>query len=172
MNTTFTRRPNLCSHATMNRFSIIVLLCLYTTFKIAENQIITRCTEIGSFEIIDGTCRHFYICVDNGVNLIPVIFSCDNTFIYNPAQGRCVNESTFTCQQMTTTTSSTTTSAPLCVRYGRFPKQDVNCKSYYLCYWNGTSYTIMDNLSCPNTLIFNPTSEKCVSPLTFTCSGT
>ena len=154
----------------MNRFSIIVLLCLYTTFKIAENQTTPTCTEIGSFEINDGTCENYYICVNDGVNLNPIILSCANTFIFDPVQGRCVSESTTTCQQATT--PSTTTSAPLCVRYGRFPIQDVNCKSYYLCYWNGTSYTIMDNLSCPNTLVFNPTSEKCVSPLTFTCPGT
>ena len=159
----------------MNRFSIIVLLCLYTTFKIAENQIVLTCTEIGFFEINDGTCRNYYMCVDNGVNFNQVLLSCASTFIFDPTQGRCVSESTTTCQQTTTsstTTPSTTTSAPLCVKYGRFPIQDVNCKSYYLCYWNGTNYTIMNNLSCPNTLIFNPTSEKCVSPLTFTCPGT
>ncbi|KYQ56360.1 hypothetical protein ALC60_04767 [Trachymyrmex zeteki] len=156
----------------MNRFSIIVLLCLYTSFKIAESQTTPTCTEIGSFEIFDGTCRNYYICVDDGANLNPVILSCANSFIFVADQGRCVSESTATCQQTTTAAPlTTTTSAPLCSRYGRFPIQDVNCKSYYLCYWNGTNYTIMDNLSCPNTLVFNPTSEKCVSPQTFTCQG-
>ncbi|XP_018370965.1 PREDICTED: uncharacterized protein LOC108766280 isoform X2 [Trachymyrmex cornetzi] len=156
----------------MNRFSIIVLLCLYTTFKIAENQTTFDCTEAGFFEIVDGTCKNYLLCVDDGANLVPVILSCASNSIFDPVQGRCVCQCTNTCQQSTTMAPSTTTSAPLCVRYGRFPIQDVNCKSYYLCYWNGSSYTIMDNLSCPNTLVFNPETETCVSPQTFTCSGT
>ncbi|XP_018400232.1 PREDICTED: uncharacterized protein LOC108777771 [Cyphomyrmex costatus] len=155
----------------MDRLLITVLLCLYTSFKIAENQIIPPpCTEIGAFEIYDGTCKNYYICVDDGVNLTPVILSCASSAIFDPLQGRCVLESIETCQQ-TTTMASSTTAAPLCPKYGRFPILDVNCKRYYLCYWGGQSFTILDNLSCPNALIFNPMKEKCVSPSQYICPG-
>lgn len=159
----------------MNRFSIVVLLCLHSSFnliKIAESQTTVKptCTEIGAFEIYDGTCKNYYICVDDGVKLNPVILLCASSAIFDPLQGRCVPDSTATCLQ-TTTMAPSTTSAPFCLRYGRFPIQDVECKKYYLCYWDGVRYTIMYNLSCPNTLVFNPISEKCKSPQTYKCPG-
>ncbi|XP_011639046.1 uncharacterized protein LOC105428424 [Pogonomyrmex barbatus] len=160
----------------MNSFSCIVLLCLQSylsLIRIAVGQTATpTCTEIGAFEIYDGTCKNYYICVDDGEKLNPVNLMCASSAIFDPLQGRCVSESTATCQQTTTMPPSTTTSAPLCVRYGRFPIQDAQCKRYYLCYWDGVRYTIMDNLSCPNTLVFNPVSEKCVPPERYTCPGT
>ncbi|XP_011692217.1 PREDICTED: uncharacterized protein LOC105452632 [Wasmannia auropunctata] len=157
----------------MDRFSIVVLLCLYPSFKLVSGQTTAQpiCTEIGAFEIYDGTCKNYYICVDDGEELNPVILSCASSAIFDYLQGKCVSESTATCQQ-TTTMAPSTTSAPLCLRYGRFPIPDVECKKYYLCYWDGISYTIMGNLTCPNTLIFNPLSEKCVSPQTYQCPGT
>lgn len=156
----------------MDHSTVIVLLCLCSFFKIVNCQITTEnCTEIGASEIYDGTCKNYYICIDDGEKLNPVMLSCASSAIFDPSMGRCVSEATATCQQTTIMTSSTT-SAPLCLRYGRFPIQDVECKKYYLCYWDGSRYTIMDNLSCPNTLVFNPTTEKCVSPQTYKCPGT
>ncbi|XP_077281457.1 uncharacterized protein LOC143908057 [Temnothorax americanus] len=157
----------------MDRFSIVVLLCLCSSLKIAEGQTTAEptCTEIGAFEINDGTCKNYYICVNDGETLNPVILSCASSAIFDPSQGICVSQNTATCQQ-TTTMAPSTTSAPFCLRYGRFPIQNVECKKYYLCYWNGTSYAIMGNLTCPNTLVFYPLAEKCVSPRTYNCSGT
>ncbi|XP_014487638.1 PREDICTED: endo-1,3(4)-beta-glucanase 1 [Dinoponera quadriceps] len=132
------------------------------------------CTEIGAFEIYDGTCKNYYICVNNGATLMPVILSCAAGAMFNPALGSC--EPGRICWQTTTTTTTTTTPTPTttaapCVRYGRFPLPDVNCKMYYLCYWDGLRYTIMSNLSCPNTLVFEPVSEKCVPPERYLCPG-
>ncbi|XP_029173667.1 peritrophin-48-like [Nylanderia fulva] len=147
----------------MERFSII-LLCLlcFGALKVIEAQDTTKynCTEVGFFEIVDGTCRNYYMCIDDGQQLTPVMLSCANSAIFDPDQGKCVPKNSTTCEQ-----------TPLCTRYGRFPIQDVYCKMYYLCYWNGTSYTIMGNLSCPKTLVFQPTSEKCVLPEKYVCSG-
>lgn len=128
------------------------------------------CTEVGANEINDGTCRNYYLCVDVGEKLVAVILSCTPTASFVPAEGRCVVGAT--CQQTTTTTTTTTTPAPICVRYGRFEIPDVNCKRYYLCYWDGVRYTIMGNLTCPNTLVFEPMSEKCVLPERYICPRT
>lgn len=152
----------------MERFLIIVLLYLpfFDLIEVAEAQTVTQptCTEIGAFEIVDGTCRNYYLCVDDGETLVPVILTCASSAIFDPTMGMCVSANIATCQQ----TAPTTTVAP-CVRYGRFPIQDANCKRYYLCYWDGTGYVIMDNLSCPNTLVFEPASEKCVPPARYIC---
>jgi len=151
----------------MDRFSIVVLLCLCTSFKIAESQTTApNCTTVGFFEIYDGTCKNFYICVDDGERLQSVIMSCASSAIF--VGDRCVPQNTTTCQQ--TTTMAPTTTTPFCSRYGRFSMQDVECKMYYLCYWNGGGYTIMSNLTCPNTLLFNPQLELCVSE--YECPGT
>lgn len=152
---------------------IIVPLCLpyIGLIGVAEAQAVTQptCTEIGAFEINDGTCKNYYICVDDGEKLIPVNLTCASSAIFDPTRGKCVPANTTTCQQ-TTTPPPTTTVAP-CVRYGRFAIPDVNCKKYYLCYWDGTRYAIMDNLSCPNKLVFEPKSEKCVPPERYACPG-
>jgi len=151
----------------MDRFSIIVLLCLCTSFKIAESQTTApNCTEVGFFEIYDGTCKNYYFCIDNGEGLIPIMLSCASSAIF--VGDRCVPANTTTCQQ--TTTMAPTTTTPFCSRYGRFSMQDVECKKYYLCYWNGIQYTIMGNLTCPNALLFDPISEKCVQ--VYNCTGT
>ncbi|XP_011862368.1 PREDICTED: uncharacterized protein LOC105558994 [Vollenhovia emeryi] len=156
----------------MSRLSIVVLLCLYPSFKIVEGQLTAKpiCTEEGAFEINDGTCKNYYLCVDDGEKFTPVMLSCSNIAIFDTSMRKCVPEGTAVCQQ-TTTMAPSTTSAPLCVRYGRFSILDVECKKYYLCYWDGARYIIMDNLSCPNVLVFNPTSEKCVPPQMYTCPG-
>lgn len=151
----------------MERFPIVIFLGLvcFSLVKVAGTQNTTNstCTEIGAFEIDDGTCKNYYICIDNGATLVPVMLSCASSAIFDPSQGRCVPGNTTMCQQ-----------TPLygCLRYGRFPIQDASCKMYYLCYWNGSGYAMMSNLSCPNTLVFNPMSEKCVSPQTYLCSET
>ncbi|EZA56393.1 hypothetical protein DMN91_010275 [Ooceraea biroi] len=159
----------------MERVQILVpvlcLLCAFVVFRDAKAQTaLPVCTIPGVFEIVDGTCKNYYICVDDGVNLIPVVLSCASTAIFDPVRGICVPESTAICQQTTTPSPlPTTTPGPLCVRYGRFPIPNTNCKSYYLCYWNGMGYSVMNNLTCPNTLLFEPVSEKCVSPLRYSC---
>ncbi|KAL6440497.1 hypothetical protein ACFW04_003191 [Cataglyphis niger] len=145
----------------MKRFPIVVLLCLLCfSLKIAgtQNMTISTCTEVGFFEIDDGTCKNYYMCIDNGVTLTKVILSCASSAIFDPILGRCVPANTTTCQQ-----------TPRCLRYGRFPMEDPYCKMYFLCYWNGTGYTMMSNLTCPNTLVFEPTSEKCVPPQRYIC---
>lgn len=149
----------------MERFSVVVFLCLlcFGLMKVVGAQYTTRptCTEVGFFEIYDGTCKNYYMCIDNGEGLISVILSCASSAIFDPSQGRCVSKNTTVCEQTS-----------LCSRYGRFPIQDTNCKRYYLCYWSGSAYTMMGNLSCPNTLVFEPTSEKCVSSQKYVCPGT
>lgn len=156
--------------ATMQRFSVVFLLCLFYCSLISSTATVeVTCTmDYEMIEIEDGTCKNYYMCISDGVRLIPVQLSCANCTIFVPTEGRCMPEITFTCQQ--TTTVPSTTVAP-CYRYGRFPIADIYCKKYYLCYWNGITYTKIDNLSCPNTLVFNPLSEKCVSPLTYKCVG-
>ncbi|XP_012532553.2 uncharacterized protein LOC105834539 [Monomorium pharaonis] len=154
----------------MGRVLIAVLLC--SSFKIVAGQTTTpNCTEMGAFEIYDGTCRNYYFCVDDGEELKPVILSCASSAIFDPDEGRCMPADATKCLQ-TTTMAPLTTSAPLCLGYGRFPINDVYCKRYYLCYWNGSGYSKMDNLSCPNKLVFNPTSGKCVSSQLYKCPGT
>lgn len=159
----------------MDRFSIIVLLCLYSSFQITVGQTTAKsvCTEVGAFEIYDGTCKNYYICINDGEKLNQVILSCASSAIFDPVESQCVpdNKITSLCQQTTssTTSVSSTTSAPLCVRYGRFSIPNTYCKKYYLCYWNGVRYTIMNNLTCPRMLIFNQFMEKCVSPTKYTC---
>lgn len=163
----------------MKRFSIFIPPCLLCLSLIdvaaAQATIGPVCTEIGAFEIYDGTCKNYYICLDDGEKLAPVLLMCAPSAIFNPGLGRCVPQSTSICLQTTTmpptTTPPTTTTRAPCVRYGRFPIQDINCKRYYLCYWDGVRYAMMDNLSCPNTLVFEPMSEKCVLPTTYICPG-
>lgn len=155
----------------MDRFFVVVLLCLCSSCRIVEGQTTTKpiCTKTkDAFEIYDGTCKNYYICVNDGEKLNPVILSCASSAIFDTSKGECVPESTSICQQ-TTITAPLTTSAPLCLRYGRFPIQVGGCKKYYLCYWNGVRYTIMENLSCPKTLVFDPNLEKCVSPEKYKC---
>lgn len=161
----------------MDRFSIVVLLCLYSSCQIEEsnsielsNQTTTKPTfKPDAFEIYDGTCKNYYIYVNDGEKSNPVTLSCASSAIFNSSKGECVPEGPeFTCNQTTITTPSTT-SAPLCLTYGRFPMQVAGCKKYYLCYWNGVRYTIMNNLSCPNALVFHPMLQKCVSPQKYKC---
>lgn len=151
---------------TMKRFSITASLYLGLIKIAAAQETMPACTEIGAFEIDDGTCKNYYICVDDGEKLNAVILKCAISAIFDPMAGRCVLDEGNMCQQ--TTTSPPTTQAP-CTRYGRFPLNDEKCKNYYLCYWDGIEYSRMDNLQCPKTLVFNPTSEKCVLPQSYTC---
>jgi len=167
----------------MDRFSIVILLCLCFSFKVVKSQNVTTteptCTEIW-FKIDNKTCiNYIYIYVDENcvdsekLSLAKLLCAGSVRIVFDSSQTRyiCVLANTTMCQQ-TTTAPTTTTSASLCYRSGRFRIPDVKCKKYYLCYWNGTSLTKMDNLLCPNTLVFDPTSEKCVLPQTYPCSGT
>jgi len=148
---------------------LVSALCICELFGDAEAQAaLPICTKAGVFEIVDGTCKNYYLCVDNGQILIPVVLSCADFFIFDPVMGICVSDSAILCRQ-TTTVSPITTSAPFCVRYGRFPIPSKDCKRYYLCYWDGTRYSMV-MLSCPNLLVFHPLLEKCVSPQTYNCT--
>jgi len=150
---------------------LVSVLCICELFGDAETQAaLPICTEAGVFEIVDGTCKNYYLCVDNGQTLIQVLLSCADSFIFDSVMGTCVSDSMILCQQMTTA-SPITTSAPLCVRYGRFPIPSENCKRYYLCYWDGTRYSMV-KLSCPNLLVFQPLLEKCVPPQRYNCTLT
>jgi len=150
---------------------LVSVLCVCELFGDAEAQAAPPiCTEAGVFEIVDGTCKNYYLCVDNGQTLIQVLLSCADSFIFDPVMAICVPDSTILCQQMTTA-SPITTSAPLCVRYGRFPIPSEDCKRYYLCYWDGMRYNMV-KLSCPNLLVFQPLLEKCVPPQTYNCTLT
>lgn len=162
-------------YATMERLQLLLpILCLLSAFGLIRDptaQIVQPvCTEIGAFEIIDGTCKNYYICVDDGEKLTPVLLTCASSAIFDPLKGSCVPDTAATCLQ--TTIAPPTTVAPRCVRYGRFPIKATNCTGYYLCYWNGTDYDVMDNLTCPNALLFKPTLEKCVPPQSYTCPVT
>ncbi|XP_011156578.1 uncharacterized protein LOC105193716 [Solenopsis invicta] len=179
--------------------SVVLYLCLHSSFKIIAGQTCKpTCTEIGAFLIYDGTCKNYYACEDDGEKLNSIILSCASSAIFDQILGRCVPKnrptttdlpisttlsstisasSSFTSESpsstsaslLTTSASPSTTSAPVCDKYGRFPISDVKCKKYYYCYWNGNRYDIMNNLTCPNTLVFNPGLEKCVPPQSYTC---
>ncbi|XP_032664531.1 uncharacterized protein LOC116841100 [Odontomachus brunneus] len=163
--------PVVLACATTAVFDPVLSRCVTGTTCPQTTTPVT-CTEYGTFEIYDGTCKNYYICINDGMNLVAVILSCATTAIFDPTLGRCLPGAM--CLQTTTTTTTTlappTTAAP-CMRYGRFPIPDVNCKKYYLCYWDGIRYAIMGNLTCPNTLVFDPTSEKCVLPQQYICLG-
>lgn len=170
MNPTKLRRITWTMYAIMEHFSIVLLLYLFCCSLIGVVEATTpTCTMYWEFfEVYDGTCKNYYFCVYDGVKLNPILLSCDSSAIFDPTKGVCVPESEGICEQ--TTTVPPTTVAP-CYRYGRFPIADIYCKKYYLCYWNGTTYAKMDNLSCPNILVFYPLLEKCVSPLKYNCTG-
>ncbi|XP_012228789.2 uncharacterized protein [Linepithema humile] len=156
----------------MEHFSVVFLLYLLycSLIRVVETTVTPNCTMYLEFiEVYDGTCKNYYLCTYDGAKFIPVPLSCTSTTIFDPSVNMCMPESEAICQQ--TTTIPSTTVAP-CYRYGRFPIADIYCKKYYLCYWDGIAYAKMDNLRCPNTLVFYPLSEKCVSPLKYKCPGT
>ncbi|XP_017792721.1 PREDICTED: putative protein TPRXL [Habropoda laboriosa] len=68
------------------------------------------------------------------------------------------------------TSSSTTTSKPTTALpcNGRYPLPDTKCQKYYFCFTNGVT-TTRYNLTCPNSLLFNPDKQKCVLPTAYSC---
>ncbi|XP_020280779.1 peritrophin-48-like [Pseudomyrmex gracilis] len=141
----------------------LYLLC-FSLIKVAEFQVAPICEVPGqTIPIIDGTCQNYYLCVSDGLGLMPIKLSCYIGTIFNPTAMSCEPG---ICMQTATLVP------PTCYRYGRFPDvSDNTCKKYYLCYWDNTiqQYTSMRDLQCPNTLLFDPRSEKCVLPENYTC---
>ena len=77
--------------------------------------------------------------------------------VFDPSVKKCVLSTTFICKP---STPSTITATPC---NGRFQLEgDITCKKYYFCYTD-TVNTIRYNLTCPNTLLFNPITQRCVS---------
>ncbi|KAG7196882.1 hypothetical protein KM043_015785 [Ampulex compressa] len=124
-----------------------VLLCsFFIMWRTVQSTI--NCQIEGKFAIEDGTCKNYYICVPNGVGFDSISLTCKGTTVFDPTQETCVSSEDYICL----TEAS-------CVRYGRFEIKDVNCRMYYLCYWDKNGYSRMD-LKCPSNLRFNPKSEK------------
>ncbi|XP_043262096.1 cell wall integrity and stress response component 4-like [Colletes gigas] len=73
-----------------------------------------KCTKQGSFEIVDGTCQNYYMCIFNGVELVSYELTCAPPTVFSPVTGYCTPSTQYPCTQSTTpsTTTVTTSSTP------------------------------------------------------------
>ncbi|XP_076235689.1 uncharacterized protein LOC143180048 [Calliopsis andreniformis] len=91
------------------------ILFIFHIFATGLSQLIPSnqsCITAGSFEIVDGTCQNYYICIFDGVELVSYNLTCANSTVFFPALGTCTSSTVYACTQTTTTstTPSTTTS--------------------------------------------------------------
>ncbi|XP_050581978.1 probable endochitinase [Bombus affinis] len=177
----------------MNVFLVAFeILFIFNSISIGAPQIIPSnrtCVMQGTFEIVDGTCANYYICVFNGVEFVSYDMSCSPSMVFDPLLKYCTSPSNYICKQVTSSTSSSTscstpsltpnttssltpsmtpsmtpstTPSTKCVTNGRFPIPG-NCEQYYFCYVNGATIIRYD-LRCPDGLKFNSVTQKCVLP--------
>lgn len=112
------------------------------------------CTAQGYFEIIDGTCKNYYLCLYNGVAFVSYDLKCLDSTVFNPITNICTAD--YICNQITTMD-------PCPFGVGRFPISDSNCQKYYFCYVDNGSF-VRYNLTCPNNLLFNSKTKQCMLP--------
>ncbi|XP_076636630.1 uncharacterized protein LOC143349339 [Colletes latitarsis] len=72
-----------------------------------------KCTKQGSFEIVDGTCQNYYMCIFNGVGLVSYEFKCAPSTVFSPVTGYCTPSTQYPCTQTTPPTSTVAASSTL-----------------------------------------------------------
>lgn len=122
-----------------------------------------QCVTQGLFEIIDGTCKNYYLCVYNGVVYTSYDMTCKGSTLFNPTNKLCTAD--YTCTQITTTTTPATIVDPCPLGVGRFPMipSDSKCQKYYYCFVENGQF-VRYNFTCPNSLQFNSKTQKCMLP--------
>jgi hypothetical protein len=58
-----------------------------------------------------------------------------------------------------------------CTIAGRFPNPE-NCSKYYLCILTSPGNLYVTNLTCPNELVFDPSSQTCTAAGSSSCATT
>jgi hypothetical protein len=58
-----------------------------------------------------------------------------------------------------------------CTSPGRFPNSE-NCSQYYLCVQITPSQLYLSYMTCPNALVFDPSSQSCTTADNYTCPST
>ncbi|XP_033330638.2 uncharacterized protein LOC117222817 [Megalopta genalis] len=142
--------------------SFVVFACLIVAIipsamvqLVPSNQ---PCTAEGYFEIVDGTCRNYYICIFNGAAIVSYDLTCVTPTLFDPTMGICVTG--YTCTQSTPVTA--------CTISGKYPISGTACKQYHVCLiYQGI--VINRYLTCQNSTIFNPTNQACVLPSSYKC---
>ncbi|XP_078032747.1 uncharacterized protein LOC144467706, partial [Augochlora pura] len=137
---------------------LILAIVPLAVFQLVQSS--QPCAAEGSYEIVDGTCQNYYMCIFNGVILQPYNLTCASPSLFDPTAGLCMTG--YVCEQPVTDNPSQ------CTTNGRFLIPGTGCKSYRFCYiYPGA--VINRTLTCPNSLIFNPGTQKCVLNSTYTC---
>ncbi|CAL7933778.1 unnamed protein product [Xylocopa violacea] len=142
---------------------------LFLIFNLIPNAILQlvpsarQCVMQGIFEIKDGTCQNYYICIFNGVSFVSYDAKCATSMVFDPVAQYCRSSTEYVCTQIPPATT------PPCKMSGRFKISDPKCQMYYFCYWDGTMFIKVDNLRCPNSLLFNPVIQACVLPTSYAC---
>ncbi|XP_015429677.1 PREDICTED: integumentary mucin C.1-like [Dufourea novaeangliae] len=65
------------------------------------------CTKEGRYEIVDGTCENYYMCIYTGVGYEAYNLKCPASTRFNPIMGYCTPSTIFPCTQIPPTTTST-----------------------------------------------------------------
>lgn len=138
------------------------------------------CASQSNYAIYDGTCKHYYTCVFDGIEFQSYDLTCPDSMVFHPVLGYCVSPLQYACEQTTSTSVSTAKSTstsptldpPACNETGRYPMRGTYCKDYYFCIVFGRFSFEITYLSCPNTLVFDPTIQLCVLPSLYNCTDT
>ncbi|KOC62831.1 hypothetical protein WH47_02534 [Habropoda laboriosa] len=140
---------------------VVVLISNFIPMGMPQTVPPSKCVMQGLFPIDDGTCQNYYMCIFDGAKFAPYGLKCAGTTLFDPSLKYCTSD--YFCTQIIHDSSSTSISWPKV-----YPLPDTKCQKYYFCFTNGVT-TTRYNLTCPNSLLFNPDKQKCVLPTAYSC---
>ncbi|XP_076766679.1 uncharacterized protein LOC143433277 [Xylocopa sonorina] len=151
-------------------FAVFKLFLIFNLIPDAMLQLVPsarQCVMQGMFEINDGTCQNYYICIFDGVRFVSYDMKCATSMVFDPIAQYCKSTAEYVCTQ---TPPATPPDTPPCTMSGRFVISGTGCRRYYLCYFDDTTFVKVDNLHCPNSLLFNQATQTCALPTSFICN--
>lgn len=154
----------------MNIFFVVIgILFIFNSIPTGLSLTLSNrnCTTLEPTAIDDAECKKYYICVhDDTGSLVSYDTSCPTSMVFDPSVKNCVPSMNFACKTSSiATTASTKLIGELC--NGRFPVTgDTTCKYYRFCYADGATTITYPRLKCPNKLVFNSITQRCVKPCT------
>ncbi|XP_055523793.1 uncharacterized protein LOC129717718 [Wyeomyia smithii] len=143
-----------------------------------------KCSAVGRYpDKLSKTCETFYNCFQNSEGeLKATLLTCSRGNIFSAITSKCVSTSEYVCpiahvelellDHHTVSAIKRLTEEEeiaACAESGRFPNENDQCETYYLCSRDPQANWFKVIAHCPPESLFSPEQKRCVSINDYAC---